>query len=224
MSQYHARMHGRARQKRNNAILAVDNTCHLCGHPGSDAIDHVIPLARGGTEERSNLRPAHHTEPCPTCGQRCNRLKSDKLMPEIDRRVVLICGPPGAGKTTLAHTLGLQVYDLDDEQWAGNDSLFRASLVRVREDPKARAAVIRTGATKYARRQAVANCGATEIIILDTPYADCVARIKARGRTEPPISYQVAGARQWWSKYEPGEVGTAFGSLRFRRSSSLNRT
>lgn len=198
--------------------------CHLCGHPGSDSIDHVVPLARGGTEDPGNLRPAHHDAPCLTCGLKCNRIKSDKLMPDVNRRVVLICGPPGAGKTTYAHALGLHVYDLDDEQWQGNDSLFRAELIKVRENTAAQAAVIRTGATLSARRKAVSNCGATEVVVIDTPFAECVRRIKQRGRTEPPISFQVGGARQWWDKYEPGEVETHFASHTFRRSSSLHRT
>lgn len=223
MSQHHARMSGRKRQERNRRILAVSDICHICGHPGADAIDHKVPLAKGGTEDRSNLAPAHHDVECPTCGLRCNRIKGDKMAGDIDRKVVLICGPPGAGKTTYAHTLGLKVYDLDDPEWGGNDALFRAELVRVREDPKARAAVIRTGATLSARRKGASNCGATEVIVLDTPLAVCIERINQRGRTEPPIWFQVNGAKQWWKNYEPGAVPTRFESLGIRRSGSLRR-
>lgn len=225
MSQHHARsMDGRTRQRRNRAILAASDVCHLCGHPGADAIDHVVPIAKGGSDtDPLNLLPAHHNVECPTCRRKCNRLKADKLMPDMDRRVVLICGPPGAGKTTLAHTFGLEVYDLDDERWGGNDALFRATLVHVREDVKAQAVVIRTGATLSARRKAVSNCGATEVIVLDTPLEVCVQRIRQRGRVDPPIAYQVNGARHWWATYEPGEVPTAFANGRFRRSSSITR-
>ena len=87
MSQYHKRMSGAARQKRNRAILAKSDVCHLCGHPGSDAVDHVVPLARGGSDDDpDNLKPAHHDVPCEACGERCNRAKGMKLIAPIIRR------------------------------------------------------------------------------------------------------------------------------------------
>lgn len=52
------------------AVFARDNyTCHLCGgkvdaaarapHPKSPTIDHILPLARGGTHEPANVATAH---------------------------------------------------------------------------------------------------------------------------------------------------------------------
>ena len=145
----------------------------------------------------------------------------DLLPSEIDRRVVLVCGPPGAGKTTYAHTLGLEVYDLDDDKWHGSDALFRAALVELREKPRARAVVIRTGATISARQKSATMMGATECVVIDTDLATCVERIKQRGRTSPPINVQVKGARDWWAKHEPGAVKLSFATLRLRRSGSL---
>lgn len=37
--------------------------CYLCGQPGADTADHVLPVARGGTHDMSNLKAAHVT-PC----------------------------------------------------------------------------------------------------------------------------------------------------------------
>ena len=71
------RLSGRARRRRNRRILAVSDVCHACGHDGADAVDHKEPLARGGSEDLSNLAPIHH-RPCPTCGHSCNLEKSDK--------------------------------------------------------------------------------------------------------------------------------------------------
>lgn len=86
MSQYHQRMHGRARQRRNRRILAASDVCHICGHAGADEVDHVVALARGGSEDASNLRPAHGQVACPTCGVKCNRVKGAKVFAPVVRR------------------------------------------------------------------------------------------------------------------------------------------
>lgn len=122
----------------------------------------------------------------------------------MTRRVVVIFGPPGAGKTTLAHTLGLKVYDRDDPDWDDDEARFRSALRRLAANPNAQAVVIRTGATRGARLQAVQMCGATETQILATPVDVCVERIRHRRRGD--VRAQVSGAGKWWDRYEPGEV------------------
>ena len=86
MSDYHKRMSGRKRQQRNARILSASDVCHICGHTKADAVDHVIALARGGSDtDPANLRPAHHL-PCPTCGHKCNLEKGDRDFAPIIRR------------------------------------------------------------------------------------------------------------------------------------------
>ncbi len=93
MSQYHKRMSGGARQKRNRMILAKSDVCHICGHPGADAVDHVTALARGGSDDDpDNLMPAHH-QPCPTCNHRCNLEKGDRAWAPIIRRSITLQRP-----------------------------------------------------------------------------------------------------------------------------------
>lgn len=51
--------------------------CGICGEPVERSemeMDHIIPLARGGTHEPSNCQPAH---------QFCNRSKKNKLPEEM---------------------------------------------------------------------------------------------------------------------------------------------
>lgn len=38
------------------AILAEWPSCALCGKPGANSVDHIVP---GGGSDMSNLRPAH---------------------------------------------------------------------------------------------------------------------------------------------------------------------
>lgn len=62
-------------------ILATTDVCWICGNPGADAVDHKVPLARGGTDDPSNLAPAHHD-----VAPYCNRVKSDREYAPIVRR------------------------------------------------------------------------------------------------------------------------------------------
>lgn len=63
-----------------SVIAWHDGICHLCGHPGATQVDHLVQYAEGGTDDISNLRPAHGTantarNPCPVCGLNCNNIR-----------------------------------------------------------------------------------------------------------------------------------------------------
>ena len=89
-----ARQHTRAIRARNAKVVRDGGgICHLCGHPGADAADHVVPLAQGGSDTIDNLRPAHHFVACETCGLKCNRVKGDRIVTPIMRRTPGIVRP-----------------------------------------------------------------------------------------------------------------------------------
>lgn len=70
------------------SILAEDDTCIWCGHPGSDATDHLTPVARGGAPiDRDNLAPIHGVAGCPTCGRKCNNEKGTGALHQASRLV-----------------------------------------------------------------------------------------------------------------------------------------
>ncbi|QFG08486.1 HNH endonuclease [Mycobacterium phage Guanica15] len=50
-------------------------------HPLSFQVDHITPLARGGTDTLDNTQPTH---------RKCNRNKSDKLPEVISGAVVFV--------------------------------------------------------------------------------------------------------------------------------------
>ena len=56
-------------------VLRRDNgICWICGQPGADTADHLLPRALGGPDTLDNLRAAHHNT-----GPRCNRIRSDRM-------------------------------------------------------------------------------------------------------------------------------------------------
>lgn len=68
----------RSYRNKRERILRASNICWICGKPGADSVDHVIPLNKGGTNAISNLKPAHLFP--------CNRAKSDKEHAPVVRR------------------------------------------------------------------------------------------------------------------------------------------
>ncbi len=63
----------RRHQKHRQMIMAkYKGICHLCNGEFADAIDHVVPVARGGSDHPDNLRPAH---------TKCNSSKGARSYP-----------------------------------------------------------------------------------------------------------------------------------------------
>lgn len=60
-----SRRHGKYREE----VMRRDNgVCHICGQGAADAIDHIVPVSWGGSDNPENLAPAHTS---------CNSSKGD---------------------------------------------------------------------------------------------------------------------------------------------------
>lgn len=66
----------RWRQLKTRIIRRDAGVCHLCGRPGADSADHLIPEALGGPRwDPANLAAVHHNaEP------RCNRIRGARTI------------------------------------------------------------------------------------------------------------------------------------------------
>lgn len=52
----------RARRLMRARVLTRDHgICWLCGQPGADTIDHIVPLSQHGADTDNNLRAAHRS-------------------------------------------------------------------------------------------------------------------------------------------------------------------
>lgn len=49
----------RHQRHRERVMRAHDGVCHICGKNAADAIDHIVPVSWGGSDDPSNLAPAH---------------------------------------------------------------------------------------------------------------------------------------------------------------------
>lgn len=115
------------------------------------------------------------------------------------REVILLCGPPGAGKTTAARASPLAVFDRDDDHWT-SEQQWRAALARLARDRTARAVVIRSGATSLARARAAATIRATHVFLLLAPRDELRRRVRARARADKVGT--LVGIDRWLASFD----------------------
>lgn len=82
----------RWRQTKQRIIRRDHGLCHLCGRPGADSADHLIPESHGGARyDPANLAAVHHQ-----VWPRCNRIRGDRPIEDARREIaeLLDAAPP----------------------------------------------------------------------------------------------------------------------------------
>ena len=113
--------------------------------------------------------------------------------------MVILCGPPGAGKTTAARASGLQVFDRDDDEWS-SEAQFRRRIADLSRTPTAQAVVIRAGASSSARAKAAVLVGATHTFLLTEHKRELAHRVATRNRADKVTG--LASIRTWFDKFD----------------------
>ena len=123
------------------------------------------------------------------------------------RTVVLLCGPPGAGKTTTAKASGLDVYDRDEYL---SEREFTAAITALQFNPDARAVVIRWGPSSTDRARTAQQIGATHARLLVEDRMVLAERITKRGRAD--ATRTLAALNRWFGQHDRDDGVQAFTS------------
>lgn len=161
--------------------------------------------------------PRNYGPQCPRCNygdgaRRSNRNQAirrnlAKTGDDPSRVVILLCGPSGAGKTTIAKQSGLVVYDRDDPHWTGENH-FVTALARIGHDPTARAVVIRAAASSKSRANWALLTRATATYLVVESQAECARRITSRRRAD--VKGTLASLPKWFGTFDNDDNAPQF--------------
>lgn len=125
------------------------------------------------------------------------------------RCVVVLFGPPGAGKSTVAGTrpAGWECFDYDAFVWLGESHrseanrsakarAFTRELTALGRRDTVSAVVIRVGADPAARSRTMHQCRATYAYRVDPGEPECLRRLSVRSGTV--TAYARKGVNDWY--------------------------
>jgi hypothetical protein len=103
MSNPKVRRTRRHQKHRESVMRAHQGICHICGQVGADAIDHIVAVSWGGSDDISNLAPAHTS---------CNTAKGDARPAQwtYERPAMWLPGFGPRGTTTPPQKSGCAAY------------------------------------------------------------------------------------------------------------------
>lgn len=209
-----ARGYGREWKAIRAAVLREEKVCRRCRKERSTVVDHILPKRLGGTDARANLQGL-----CKGCHDEKTRQEDGRWQGAPTSRVVVLAGPPGAGKSTF-----VAEHFRHGDLLIDVDRLFVAlSGLELYEKPgglmpfvmEARDAVLRrlarpsavsrswviAGAPTATERDRLARQLGAQVLVFETPAAECLRRIAADPRRAERAELWAPVVTDWWTAY-----------------------
>ena len=214
-----AQGYGAAWRKLRGVVLREQPICRACQMAPASEVDHVLPKRDGGTDDRGNLQGL------------CKPCHSSKTAREVytdggaGSRVVLVCGPPGSGKSTyvawarkwgdlvvdydalLSALSGLPMYE-KPAGLRGFAAIARdAVIARIRGSEVGRAWVI-SSAAGLATRERFRSAFGAQVVVLEVSAAECAAHVRGDSARSGQAEETAKLAEAWWRDYRRSSLDT----------------
>lgn len=206
------------------SILADEPLCRMCSAIGrvtaAVEVDHIVAVVDGGSDDRSNLQPlcvpCHDTKSARENRERVLGTASDQPILPASCDLTLVCGPPGAGKTTYvsAHACAHDtVIDLDLiicrmtglPMYTGNRTLLEPAIAernrmlhKLCVMPPQHHAWYVVAATYAQRQWWQKTLQPKHIVLLDPTLDVIVERIRKDVRRGERMHEHIVAAQRWY--------------------------
>lgn len=194
-------------------------------------VDHI-------DNDPTNNSPANLVGLCRSCHAKKTAIEMRGkvyLMPylypytlETNNRITMVCGAAGSGKSTYVKNNKADddvVIDLDDirstipHEWG--DALLKASLIKrnqmLSEPTENKVWFIVSAGNHFARRWWIDKLKPIDVIVLDTPLEECIARIKS-SHDGKRREQSIKAAIKWWDDNEKSRAANPHDSPPNRRA------
>jgi len=204
--------------------------CEACQAEGrvraAEHVDHIVPLADGGTHDPGNLQSL-----CAECHGRKSQAEGRRKGAYDGNRfgaggqdyapVVVVCGPPGSGKSTwvndrlrwgdlrvdldaiMSALSGRPMYETPASIRPFGFEARDAVLDRLeRRSDLVRAYVIASAPDPRDRAKIASRFGA-DVVVFETPAVVCIQRIRDDARRGEKWMQWGDLVNQWWRDYRP---------------------